>query len=147
MKNTFKLKDNLFMIGNDIISYETHVATIDGDKIIEHGKYSKTTSKHISYVAELLKLEVVPNKTKMKNQFDKLQYGVRCFVDSAISKSSSLKILSKMINEGVEYKYALLALERAIPKKDWNLLDKRCLDGVEEDERLGVRALMRVGAF
>ena len=82
------------MIGNDIISYETHVATIDGDKIIEHGKYSKTTSKHISYVAELLKLEVVPNKTKMKNQFDKLQYGVRCFVDSAISKSSSLKILS-----------------------------------------------------
>ena len=32
MKNTFKLKDNLFMIGNDIISYETHVATIEENK-------------------------------------------------------------------------------------------------------------------
>ncbi len=107
----------------------------------------KNLSKDKSQPKDEIKVEVVPNKTKMKNQFDKLQYGVRCFVDSAISKSSSLKILSKMINEGVEYKYAILALEKAIPKKDWELLDKTPLDGVEEDERLGVRALMRVGAF
>jgi uncharacterized membrane protein len=47
---------NLRIDGNKIISYTTHVATIDHSKkqIIVYGWWSVTTSKHINYVANEL---------------------------------------------------------------------------------------------
>jgi hypothetical protein len=48
---TLKLRDNLFRRGNEIISYDTIVAHIEDDKLIEHGRYSRTTSKHIGHPA------------------------------------------------------------------------------------------------
>ena len=45
--------------GDDIISYRTRVATIIGDELHVHGKYSPTTSRHISYVANELNLTKV----------------------------------------------------------------------------------------
>jgi len=61
--------------GDDIISYRTRVATIIGDQLHVHGKYSPTTSKHISYVADELNLTKVksseytdsPNFYKLDN--------------------------------------------------------------------------------
>jgi uncharacterized membrane protein YjjP (DUF1212 family) len=61
--------------GNDIISYRTRVATIIGDELHVHGKYSPTTSRHISYVANELNLTKVksseysdtPNFKKLDN--------------------------------------------------------------------------------
>ena len=54
-----KYTDNLEVIGNNVFSYNTHVATISGGEIIAHGYYSKTTSKHINYVADEYCLELV----------------------------------------------------------------------------------------
>jgi len=147
MKNTFKLKDNLFIIGKDIISYETHVATIECNKIIEHGRYSRTTTKHITFVADLLGLPVEHSKIKMKNKFDKFELGVRCFIENCISARASLQILNKVFKEGYEYKYALICLQKSISKKDWNLLDKVCLYQMDQDEYKGVKLLNRLELF
>ena len=63
---TLKLRENLFRRGNDIISYDTVVAHIEDNKLIEHGRYSRTTSKHIGYVAQLFGLSVVHAKNREK---------------------------------------------------------------------------------
>jgi len=59
-----KYKRNLRIEGNKVISYTTHVATINyEDKTLERlGWWSMTTSKHINYVASELGL-TVHNKT------------------------------------------------------------------------------------
>jgi len=61
-----RYKQNLKIIGNDVISYDTHVAEIKDGKLYRlnwHvpgvGSYSATTTKHINYVANELNLEIV----------------------------------------------------------------------------------------
>lgn len=51
--NLSRYKRNLHIEGNRVISYITHVATIDRAAGIlwRHGYWSVTTSKHINYVA------------------------------------------------------------------------------------------------
>ena len=65
MKTFDRYKQNLKMIGNDIYSYNTHVAEIVDNKL--HlvnwyvpgvGSHSPTTSKHINYVVQQLNLEI-----------------------------------------------------------------------------------------
>ena len=54
-----KYKQNLDVINNEVYSYNTLVATIEGNKLLikkEYEKYSATTSKHINYVANELNL-------------------------------------------------------------------------------------------
>lgn len=59
-----KYKQNLRIEGNKVISYTTHVATIDhaARKLIVHGWWSVTTSKHINHVAETYGLTKVDDK-------------------------------------------------------------------------------------
>ena len=47
------------MIGNDIYSYSTNVARIEGDKLIQLGWWSVTTQKHINFVARELNLTLI----------------------------------------------------------------------------------------
>jgi len=47
-----RYKDNLKVEGDKVYSYNTHVATIDGNKLYRLGWWSVTTSKHINYVAK-----------------------------------------------------------------------------------------------
>lgn len=56
-----RYKQNLHIEGNKVISYTTHVATIDSTnrKLLVHGWWSVTTSKHINYVAREYGLEIV----------------------------------------------------------------------------------------
>ena len=54
-----KYKQNLAIQGNQVWSYTTNVATIKGDKLIQHGWWSVTTQKHINYVAKELNLVLV----------------------------------------------------------------------------------------
>lgn len=51
-----KYKQNLSIIGNEVWSYSTHVATIQGNDLIQLGYWSQTTQKHINYVANQLDL-------------------------------------------------------------------------------------------
>ena len=53
-----KYKVNLRLNGVKLYSYTTHVATVDGDKLVvlSPGWWSVTTSKHINYAASELGL-------------------------------------------------------------------------------------------
>jgi hypothetical protein len=54
-----RYKENLRIEDDKVISYVTHVATIVDDKyLVVHGYWSKTTSKHINYVAKVKNLIV-----------------------------------------------------------------------------------------
>jgi hypothetical protein len=54
-----KYKQNLRLINNvDVWSYDTHVATICNDKLLQLGWWSVTTQKHINYVGRELNLPV-----------------------------------------------------------------------------------------
>ena len=57
---------NLKVEGNKVFSYNTHVANIEGSKLIQLGWWSVTTQKHINYVASELNLTL--NKSDHKKQ-------------------------------------------------------------------------------
>lgn len=57
--NNMKYKENLQVIGNNVYSYRTHVATIEGDTLKQLGYWSMTTQKHINYVAKEYGLKLV----------------------------------------------------------------------------------------
>ena len=65
MKTFDRYKQNLRQIGNDIYSYDTHVAEIIDGKLyklkwrVNGMSSSPTTTKHINYVANELNLEIV----------------------------------------------------------------------------------------
>jgi len=69
-----KLKTNLHLVGDKVYSYETHVANIDKGQLIELGKFSKTTTNHIKYVAEVFGLSIV--RSTEKPDFVKHEFGV-----------------------------------------------------------------------
>ena len=142
--NTYKIKENLFLKGDKVISYDTHVATVKGNQLIEKGKYSRTTGKHIALVARLLGLELVSSKASMKHTFDKYEYGVKCTVRDSISWKTTKKIF-EILKDGNDYLVALAILKSDIPKKDWELLDDT--NKINYDIAKGASALRTFGVF
>tara|TARA_R100000742_G_C4231858_1_gene53241 strand:+ start:28 stop:210 length:183 start_codon:yes stop_codon:yes gene_type:complete len=59
MKILERYKQNLRIDGNRVISYTTHVATIENGNLIQLGWWSQTTQKHINYVAQELNLNLI----------------------------------------------------------------------------------------
>ena len=59
MRTFTKYKQNLRQEGNQIWSYTTHVATIDGNNLMQLGYWSVTTQKHINYAANQLGLNLI----------------------------------------------------------------------------------------
>ena len=53
-----KYRQNLTQVGNNIYSYDTKVATIEGNDLIQHGWWPSTTQKHINYVANYYNLNL-----------------------------------------------------------------------------------------
>ena len=64
MRTLDRYKQNLRIVGNDVYSYDTHVAEIDGNKLyklkwrVRGMSSSVTTTKHINYVARELGLTI-----------------------------------------------------------------------------------------
>ena len=58
--NLKKSKQNLRVDGNNVFSYNTHVATISDETqtVTANGYWSKTTQRHINYVARELSYKV-----------------------------------------------------------------------------------------
>ena len=54
-----KYKQNLKIEGNQVLSYSTHVATIEGENLMQLGWHSVTTQKHINYIANELNLNLI----------------------------------------------------------------------------------------
>jgi hypothetical protein len=59
MRRLNRYQKNLCIVEDRVYSYETHVATIEGDALRILGWWSQTTSKHVNYVAAELKLKKV----------------------------------------------------------------------------------------
>lgn len=57
-----KYTQNLKVIGNNVYSYNTHVATIEGNELKQLGSWSMTTQKHINYVAKEYNLTLIKPK-------------------------------------------------------------------------------------
>ena len=81
MKTFDKYKLNLRQIGNDIYSYDTHVATVHYDNdykknaLVQHGWWSVTTQKHVNYVANEYNLPII-EMNKGKYETDHLNIGI-----------------------------------------------------------------------
>ena len=59
MEKLAKYTKNLRIDGNNIYSYNTLVATIEGSTLNQLGYWSMTTQKHINYVAKEFSLNLV----------------------------------------------------------------------------------------
>jgi hypothetical protein len=72
MRTLDRYKQNLRIVGNDVYSYDTHVAEIDGNKLyklkwrVRGMSSSVTTTKHINYVAREFGL-TIQNEIKEYN--------------------------------------------------------------------------------
>lgn len=118
--NKYKVKNNLFVIGDKVISYETHVATIKGDKLIEGGKWSHTTSKHVRLVGRLLGLRIVDSKEK--KYFYELPFGAKCSVGKDVISPETTKKIFNLLRQGQDYILSIASLKNEIPKKEWDIL-------------------------
>ena len=59
MRTLPKYKQKLKIMGNDVWSYSTIVAKIDGSDLRQLGWWSVTTQKHINYVSNQLNLNLI----------------------------------------------------------------------------------------
>lgn len=140
---TLKLRDNLFRRGNEIISYDTIVAHIEDDKLIEHGRYSRTTSKHIGHVARIFNLSVVHAKNKERG-FYKYDTGeIKINIPGALSVKTSTAIATIM-GTGSTFLQAASAIEK-MSKRDLEIIDKHLRDIGITDEQFSV--FKRVNKF
>ena len=117
----YQLSPNLFLDGNKVFSYTTHVAEIKEDKLEVFGKYSRTTSKHIYHVSKIFGLPVEINKNKQKD-FYKLPMGMAAVSprEKCLSQKTSLFILGKLgPNPSRETWFTHLGDLPQIPALDW----------------------------
>ena len=63
-----RYRQNLHVEGSNVYSYDTHVATIKGNKLLRLGWWSQTTSKHINYVAREYGLTVIDATEEAKQE-------------------------------------------------------------------------------
>jgi len=63
MRTLPRYKQNLRIQGNDVWSYTTIVAKIDGCNLHQLGYWSMTTQKHINYVANYMNLNLIKNES------------------------------------------------------------------------------------
>jgi hypothetical protein len=88
-----KIQDNLFLIGDRVISYSTEVGRIIGDSIQVYGKYSRTTTKHLVKLANELGLPL-HYKSSERQFFDRYYYGAKVKLDDVMSATASSTIMS-----------------------------------------------------
>jgi len=115
---TLKITENLHVVGNNVISYDTKVAVIEGNTLVELGKWSRTTSKHICRVASLFRLSVIPAKDKKWPSYGWLEYGVKSRRENSVGPDTSAK-LAEVISSGVDFKDSIYFVDlNCISKRD-----------------------------
>jgi len=133
MKLLLNPKQNLHidLANNRVISYQTVVADIKGDQLVYRGKFSRTTSKHLSLVRSLLDLQIGGNQ-KDKVPFNWFEYGANVKLDNSLSPKNSEKFL-ELLKEFEDNAMALVGtyLEVGARSPQKGLI-------AEELERLGV---------
>ena len=127
MQLNFKLGNNIFLQGNKIISYETHVADIKEGCIEARGKYSRTTTKQISRVASTLGLAL--HSSDKRKDFWKHEFVAKFSIDNCLSEKISTFIIGYMREKELDYLRCshedMLPMLITIPNvgpKDWEIL-------------------------
>jgi hypothetical protein len=95
MNIILKIRENLHLVDNVIVSYETEVATISDKEIIVEGRFSRSTGKHVRLISALLNKPIRFNSTRTKT-FDKLHYGARCRYSDSLSIKGSISVVEKI---------------------------------------------------
>ena len=138
---TLKVANNLHIVGDRVISYETHVATIER-KPVElqrrpiircNGKYSRTTSKHVNLIAELLEANI--DLDPKRKDFWQFEYGVRCSLPDSLSPAGSALVLRAMAR-GLDHEAALAAAVTGMSKRDLKIVNEIAADLPELQTRI-----------
>ena len=117
----YELCPNVHILGNKVISYQTHVGTIEGDKLLVFGKFSRSTHKHVHYVARTLELSIQMQSTEPQD-FYKHHQGVSPHkIDGSISPAMSKHLLRCKL-QGKPIEEAIMDAAEHLPRKDWDLL-------------------------
>lgn len=120
---TLKIAENLHVVGNNVISYDTKVAVIEGNSLVELGKYSRTTTKHIHKVTDLFGLNLI-RSNKRKKDFYFHELGVKTNRENSIGPVTSAKI-AEAISSGVDFKDSIYFVDlNAIPKRDRLIIEE-----------------------
>jgi hypothetical protein len=127
MQLNFKLGNNIFLQGNKIISYETHVADIKKDGIYVLGKYSRTTTKQISKVASILRIAL--HSSDKRKDFYKHEYGAKFSINNCLGEKISEYVIGYMREKELDYTKCnhkdIMAMLCNIPNvgsSDWAIL-------------------------
>lgn len=150
MKLLLNPRPNLLidLSNNRIISYDTVVARIDFEKglITPTGKFTRTTSNHISYVSDWLGLITVRVDNK-RNDFYEYHQGVKIRYSGALGEITSRKVVAGL----KEFKDLTLSLVDAYNKTSKRSRDLDALrgfiDGLGadlEEVTKGINALRKV---
>ncbi len=114
---TLKVGDNLHISGNQVISYDTVVAEIEGNNLIELGKFSRTTTKHIHKVTDLFGLNLIRSKEK-RDDFYWYEMGIKTKLISALGVKTTEQI-AEIVREGASIENAIYLVDLTkLPKKD-----------------------------
>lgn len=133
-----KLADNLFLEGLKVISYKTHVGTIEAESIAAKGKFSITTTKHLSKAASFLGLRIISSDDRPS--FYKYNYGTKFYLDDCLSPKISHYIIQFLNKNSINYMDVSSELIEPIlfnipfiGKKDWEIL--RCYLNLPPDAK------------
>lgn len=120
---TLKIKRNLFVKNNTVISYTTPVAKIQDNQLIDLGKFSRTTGKHLAYIESTFQLNRV--RSPKRKDFYWYMFGVNCSMENSLSAEVSKIFLQNLGN--FDELIQQLSMRRKFSPKDW-LLIKRFLE-------------------
>ena len=119
-----KIKDNLHISAQgEVWSYDTRVAVIKNGFVNELGKFTRTTTKHISCVSQLTGMPKKFTATRGGIRFSHYEYGVKCNpIGTTLSAKTSIQILKNMSSTewGIHWSnlYDILLRPKDFPKKD-----------------------------
>lgn len=123
-----QINNNLKINGNKVISYTTHVATIEGKQLLVHGWWSATTSRHINLVAKQLGLTKVEQKKEEEAGPDLITFAGMFSVLSGFE--------SKTVSESNEADKRIFSAVGCSFPDDWDTLPeeekRKRLDGVKK---------------
>jgi hypothetical protein len=114
------LTEDLIMKNAGIQSYATMVGFIEDGKMVENGKYSRTTGKHMGLIRAITGLPVVSSKEK--RHFLWLWDGVRIAHGDSLSSGTSLPIL-KELAAGKSFFEAVSSIDK-MGRKDSQIVEE-----------------------
>ena len=119
-----KIKANLFINGKNIYSYETLVADIVQNEIVEVGKFSRTTSRHIGDVARATGFRVKQQVKLEKIWFNKYEMGVKCEPDNRLSDKTSQWVLDYLKADKSYFQCLCRMMDEKLPARDRAIIER-----------------------